>query len=53
MRVVLIPPRPEYQALLLLLQRGVVAALAAPHPFAPTSAMMAPRRCEPASPAQH
>jgi hypothetical protein len=53
MRVALIPPRAECQALLLLLRRGVVAALAAPHPFAPTSAMMAPRHCEPASSTPH
>ena len=53
MRVVLIPPRAECQALIVLLQRGVVAALAAPHPFAPTMVLLHPGTCAPQIPARH
>lgn len=39
MRVILIPRGANYQALIVLLQRGLVATLTNPHPFAPTAVM--------------
>ncbi|MFT3727758.1 MAG: hypothetical protein QM759_08040 [Terricaulis sp.] len=38
------PPRSDYQALIVMIQRGLAATLANPHPFAPISAHFCPKQ---------
>lgn len=43
MLVLIIPPRRDCLAFAVTIQRGLVAAFASPHPFAPVSAHLWPR----------